>query len=806
MPPPPHHRKKPVPEPPSVRLRTLLRAIEEDADPHPGRHTGQVFPVSPYAPVAYALLLFGATAAVFLAGKPQEGALGVFLVCAGAAMILCPPRLQVEWRLWIAAAALVGCASLAFLPARWLPEPAWRRMLETTPSIALPGTVSTAPALTFFWLTLLALSLLVGLFLLAQPIRTRWLLTFTLLAALAAGVYAAMAIYAKQTGWTYPYAADASFGFFPNRNHTATFLFVGSLLALGVLGTVLREGRWIAGLLAGGVVAVCGAGLAFYSPSRGGIVFLLVGVLLWFAGLGRRNRDPRLVVSFTVILLASGAVFLFAGGEVRDRLLGSTPTPEATGRPGVPDAPAASPGIPSPGAGPGDAMHNVPTEMRLRIYRDALDVVRDFPVTGVGLGTFALIFPQYRHAEVSEAVVIHPESDWLMLATEAGVPAALCLAVLLALAATRLRPEREHPYWPLRWGCAVAVAAAALHGVVDVPVHRAPLGWWLLVVAGLALQSARTGPAGRSRAQHVLFVGGGVAALVLGVQLVRAQWFGGRPLPPFSFADEQDRYFRMIQPNPEDAVHLARQIVREHPMQSEGYLTLGQGLFLFEGTDAEVDAVFLAQRRLDPITTTAAVWQGDTWLPQDPARTAALWLNALARRTRGFEAGDLTEGKPTDFFASLVTRAAARPEVQQELWSVTGRGPGFAFAWVENAAPALARDGISRLGADESFLHRLDAAGRQRLLRDWYLRGDRDALTAFLDGRVDWQPVAWPVRLRQLVDTQQYEQAVREATGHYHLSLMLPEQTPGPGPVPALSDEQETDDPAAAFGIYWKAG
>lgn len=805
---PAHRRNKPVPEPPSVRLRTLLQAMKTEEEPHPGRRTGQVFPVSPFAPLAYALLLAGATASVFLAGKPQEGALGVFLVCAGAAMIICPPRLKVEWRLWIVAAALVGCASLAFLPAHWLPEPAWRRTLEATPPIVLPGTISTAPALTFFWLTLLAISLLVGLFLLAQPIRARWLLAFTLMAALAAGTYAAMAIYAKQTGWAYPYAAEASFGFFPNRNHTATFLFVGSLLALGVLGTVLRDGRWLAGTLAGGVVAVCVAGLAFYSPSRGGIVFLLAGVVLWIGGLGQRNRDPRLIISFTAVLLASAIMFLVSGGEVRDRLLGATPTPSADATPApVSDAPTAPrPDAAAPGAVPGDTMHNLPADARLKIYRDASGIVRDFPVTGTGLGTFALVFPQYRHESISEAIVIHPESDWLLLATEAGIPAVLCLLALLVLAAARLRPEREHPYWPLRWGCAVAVAAAALHGLVDVPVHRAPLGWWLLVVAGLALQSARTAPDGRSRAQHALFVGGGVVALVLGLQLVRAQWFGGKPLPPFSFVAAQDKFFRMFQPNPEEAIHLARQTIREHPMESEGYLTLGQGLFMFEDTDAQVDAAFLAQRRLDPISTTATLWQGDTWSPQDPARAASLWLNSLARRTRNFEAGDPAEGTPAYFFGALVYRASKRPEVQRELWSAVSRGPEFAFAWLQYATPELAREGIGRLSADENFLHRLNATGQRRFLRVWYTRGDRDALTAFLDGRTDWQAAAWPVRLRRLVDAKQYEAAVHEAAGHYNMSLTLPEPVAGTGPAPALSDDQETGDPAGAFTAYWKAG
>ena len=103
---------------------------------------GASFPVSPFAPLAHALMLAGATAAVFLAGKPQEGAMGVFLVFAGAAMIGCPPRVPVGWRLWLAAAAVVGCGALALLPEHVLLQPAWRRTLDTTPALVMPGTIN----------------------------------------------------------------------------------------------------------------------------------------------------------------------------------------------------------------------------------------------------------------------------------------------------------------------------------------------------------------------------------------------------------------------------------------------------------------------------------------------------------------------------------------------------------------------------------------------------------------------------------------------------------------------------------------
>ena len=233
-------------------------------------------------------------------------------------------------------------------------------------------------------------------------------------------------------------------------------------------------------------------------------------------------------------LLAAGVLLFFlSGGTARDRLLGTSASSSPAG--------AASTGPLNPSAAD-DRAANPSEDFRVKIYRDALDVVRDFPLTGVGLGNFALVFPQYRRASLEDARVLHPESDWLMLTAEAGVPAVLCLIALLVLAARRLRGDTGHPYWPLRWGCAVAAGAAALHGVVDVPLHRVQLGWWVLAVGGLALQGFRSGKTERSRAQHALFVLAGVGALALGGLLIRAQWFGGKPLPPFVVAEAEKKW------------------------------------------------------------------------------------------------------------------------------------------------------------------------------------------------------------------------------------------------------------------------
>ena len=404
--------------------------------------------------------------------------------------------------------------------------------------------------------------------------------------------------------------------------------------------------------------------------------------------------------------------------------------------------------------------------------------------------------------------MIHPESDWLMLVAEAGTPAALCLLLLLVLAARRLLPEREHPYWPLRWGCAAAAGAAALHGLIDVPVHRAPLGWWLLVVAGLALQSARTGLAGCSRAQHALFVTGGVAALVLGVVLVRAQWFGGTALPPFATNGLQDRVYQIYQRKDiEGARQLAARNMRDFPMFDPVYFQFGAILLNFADIDAEVDAAFGAQRLVSPVAPDIPFRQGEMWFPYDPDRTAALWLEALARQQRILVADGRRPEGALPFYQNLIERAAARPEVQTALWNASRQNVPEALLWLETANPTLVSASLAQLNTDESFLRRLDQGERKRFLLVWYAHGDRNALQRFVTGRPDWEAAVWPLRLRAMLDARQFEQAVRSVCQRDGISLTLPE----PAPAERPADEntvtgQDGDDVPAQFASYWRAG
>ena len=781
---------------------------------------------------AHALLLGGAAAAVFLAGGAPQGNLGVFLLCAGVALVACPPRVRVEGRLWAAAAGLVSCAAMAFLPARWAQGTHWRQAVAAAPAVVLPGTITAAPGETAFWLAVLALSLLIGLFALSQPVRARGMFWIVLAAVAVCAVYAGLAMYAKLTGWKYPFSGGATFGFLPNRNHSATLLITGSVLAAGLMGVAFRDRRWLAGdaALLGGLV--CTVALCFFSESRAGVLILCAGGALWLAGLGSRHRPARLLMVAAVAGFVAGGLFLAFRSPARDRLLDTvgirvgggggggkaampvpTSVPTAAGTDG-----GSAVAAPSAGGAPADP----PSEFRVAIYRDALAMIRDQPWTGTGLGTFAAVFPQYRRASLVPFVALHPESDWLMLMAECGLPAFGCAAALVALALRRLRGLAEHPYWPLRWGCAAAAAAALLHGAVDVPAHRAALGWWVLALAGLALQRKPAESGGRTaggggeavgtgarnfnaetrrtrrlaeeeeegggreergrwqrKAQHAAFVLAGVGALALGGTLVRAEWFQGPSLPPFEADGMPWRLFRAYQHKDYAAGEaLARRTLRAAPLRASPYYYLGILLAVSdeEGVDAQVDEMFQAERVLDPVMPDVARHQIGAWAGYDPARQTLVAMDELARIGRINQALGRGWSEDWQYYRDLVGQAATQPDVQRYLLAVARPDGRFAEVWARTANPTLVQARVDRLAADAAAV----AGGGAALRPDWYLQpenaGPVRPARVGADGvpPEGWEDAAWPVRLRQCVYAGQYERAVDMVTRRYGISLEVP--------------------------------
>ncbi len=158
------------------------------------------------------------------------------------------------------------------------------------------------------------------------PVRFPATLWLAVAAAAVCAAYAGLAVYASSTGWKYPFFEEngytrAGFGFFPNRNQTATFLVTGCILCPGIIATGWKSRCWAAMAAGAAALAINAGALFFFSSSRGGIVFLFLGLILWLSGLGRAHSSCPLWISVFSLTSMAVAFFLLSDGPARDRIL-----------------------------------------------------------------------------------------------------------------------------------------------------------------------------------------------------------------------------------------------------------------------------------------------------------------------------------------------------------------------------------------------------------------------------------------------------------------------------------------------------
>ena len=570
---------------------------------------------------------------------------GVLLACAGMLMWFRVPIVSVPRAWWILGGVFVLAGSAAFLPAGWFMMPGWRGELEalgvsTGPMVAIQSLQAAEGAMMF------AVMLFTGLWLAGHrptPSQLRlWAMAFTL------GV-AAFAILAKlMQDMPVPgqSAGGGQFGFFPNRNHTATYLAMGTVCGFGNLLQALRDRRPLALAAALAATGVCLWALAGWSVSRGGLLLAALGCSAWLAVLGRRYVGKSGRWAIGLIVFAVVGLFFISESHLKDRLAATM------GKAGVvlETTAAASPaGGKSVVDSPGDLDFRIPTAL------DSLALIRDFKWTGVGAGQFSAIFPQYRNrsASANDADHLHPESDWLWMAAEAGIPATLALFALVLLAAWKsLRGILRGRDRALRAGCLVAALLVPFHGLFDVPGHRITLAWSAAFLFSLSLPPILEG-GGKAPPKAWPFRCAALVLIAAAAFLCAAQWWGGHQ--PASLAGplacekahalyQDDLTIQQaagrtgghaIEPSGEDRLEQALAVL-EHaskvaPLDRrlrhlQGFIGLH-----FEDLDAQSSRAFAIERRLDPTWVNGPMRQALAWSRTSPSQTAFLWREALGR-------------------------------------------------------------------------------------------------------------------------------------------------------------------------------
>lgn len=134
--------------------------------------------------------------------------------------------------------------------------------------------------------------------------------------------------------------------------------------------------------------------------------------------------------------------------------------------------------------------------LRIEYYRNSAAIVAAQPLLGVGLGGFAAAYAE-QVAGTDMLATANPHNEYLLLAVQAGVPAALLFAWLLACVWRAARADAGPVQVLAARGIALWMAVGCLFNALLIDHTESLLFVW---VAALAVALARQAPAGAPHA------------------------------------------------------------------------------------------------------------------------------------------------------------------------------------------------------------------------------------------------------------------------------------------------------------------
>jgi putative inorganic carbon (hco3(-)) transporter len=298
-----------------------------------------------------------------------------------------------------------------------VPRP-WRS-LSIDSTLTRDSVASAASALLVFWAARYAFG-------------RRRLRAAARLVAIAGGAIAVVGLVQQITSprlllWTWSLQDPGAhpYGPFVNRNHFATWLLMALALTAGYLVVHLRSHRvsrrsrrlLVHDVLADGTALLLGASAAvmtialFAAGSRGALAGLAAAIVTALVLSRRAGVSRRALFTAAAIVIAMLGVAAWINADIlAGRLIAGTEVSRGT------------------------------------IWRETIPVIRDFPLTGTGLGTYRSAMTVYQQSK-SELLFNQAHNEYLQLAAEGGllltIPAVVAVLAWLGLAIDRLGSDRR---------------------------------------------------------------------------------------------------------------------------------------------------------------------------------------------------------------------------------------------------------------------------------------------------------------------------------------------------------------------------
>jgi O-antigen ligase len=277
------------------------------------------------------------------------------------------------------------------------------------------------------------------------------------------------------------------FGPYVNRHHFAGYMELVLAMPLGLMfaGAIARE-RMLLYAFASAMMAIA----LVMTNSRGGLVSMVCEVLFLAAvsSLARSRRREgetlssgerlratavRVGLGFAMVLAVFIGVLYFGGEGALSRMLGTINSAD-------------------------------PTTGRAHFWSGTLGIIRDHPLLGTGLGSFASAYTRYDTANGAYRLE-QAHNDYLQIFSDAGVVGGLlglAFVVLLFRAGLKRMQSRD----PFRRGAALGALAGCagvlVHSFFDFTLHTTANALLFLVLAALATADGRVEEQGEGSRRH----------------------------------------------------------------------------------------------------------------------------------------------------------------------------------------------------------------------------------------------------------------------------------------------------------------
>jgi O-antigen ligase len=274
--------------------------------------------------------------------------------------------------------------------------------------------------------------------------------------------------------WIRELPQSQAFGPFINRHHFAGYmeLTIGLPLGLVFSNAVEREKKFVY-LFAAGLMAIA----LIMTNSRGGIISLVAELLFLVSLMGVRRRHrkhksekkPRLQstaikagLALAMVVTLFGGVVLLGGEEALSRLVGSVNTDD-------------------------------PTTGRAHFWGVTIDIIKNHPVIGTGLGAFGVVYTGYDSRNGLYRLE-QAHNDYLQVLSDGGIVGAV-LGLVFLVALFRMGFARRESRDDFRRGVATGALAGCfavlVHSFFDFTLHTTANTLLFLVLAALATMNGR---------------------------------------------------------------------------------------------------------------------------------------------------------------------------------------------------------------------------------------------------------------------------------------------------------------------------